>query len=142
MLYIIYDLCQIIGFRLRCKNASNGCKALLTLETVEAHEKTCVFEKCSNCGALPIININLKERVTYLEDQVTKLEKENKELYQLIYSNASQDIGQVVSESNIDDEHEIEREWNDMEEEVHIQDLEQQLIAYAQPYFKIVRIRK
>ena len=75
MLYIIYDLCQIIGFRLRCKNASNGCKALLTLETVEAHEKTCVFEKCSNCAALPIININLKERVTYLEDKVTKLEK-------------------------------------------------------------------
>merc|ERR1712188_72307 len=105
--------------RFNCKNASIGCKTVLSPETVEAHEEKCLFEKCSSCGSLPITNINLQERVTALEDRVKQLEMENQELYSLIYLNPSK----------TDDEIEQEKEWNDMREESRIQDLEQQLIA-------------
>ena len=104
----------------------------MSLETIEAHEKSCLFEKCSRCGSIPIINVNLEERVTALEDRVKELEMENKELYSLMYLDGE---GERL-------EKEKEKEWNDMMEEERIQDLEQQLIALAQSHFKIVRIYK
>ena len=103
----------------------------MSLETIEAHEKSCLFEKCSRCGSIPIINVNLEERVTALEDRVKELEMENKELFSVM----------VEDPSRLDDEIDTEKEWNDMREERKIQDLEQQLIAHAQSYFKIVRIK-
>ena len=71
----------------------NGCEVVRSLESIEAHEKDCIYSKCKTCNAMPIKIIEIEEKLhetdKNLQEQITKTEYWKKKFEKVRYSRQS-----------------------------------------------------